>query len=150
MSYISFSNVFKNIWAISERLIRIFIIADIGTARNIPGTPQIYPQNNNDNKITTGCKPRFSPNNFGSKILPIKNWVAIKRDTIMMNDKLMLNCKNSIGITATIANIDPIFGIKFKKKVMDASSNATSTLNENKIINVMTAVKKDVKNFVAM
>lgn len=55
-----------------------------------------------------------------------------------------------MGMTATIAKIEPMLGIKFRKNVTDANKSATSTLEVNKMMNVMSAVKIDVKNFVAI
>ena len=53
-----------------------------------------------------------------------------------------------MGVAATMANMEPMFGIKFKKKVRVANSNATSTLNMKRMMNVINPVKNDVKNFV--
>ena len=78
------------------------------------------------------------------------NWVAINNVKNKINDSPNPNCKNMIGIAATIANIDPIFGMKFKKNVSVASKSATSTLKLINIINEINAVKNDVKNLVAM
>ena len=55
-----------------------------------------------------------------------------------------------MGVAATMAKMEPMFGMKFKKKVMVANSNATSTLKMKRIMNVINPVKNDVKNFVAM
>ena len=67
-----------------------------------------------------------------------------------MSAKLNFNFKNKIGAAATIAIIDPIFGMKFGKNVSVANKSATSTLNKNNIINEMIPVKNDVKNFVVV
>ena len=67
-----------------------------------------------------------------------------------MKEKLKLNCRNTMGAAATIAMMDPIFGMKLRKKVMVAKRSATSTLNIKRMINVMNPVKNDVKNLVAM
>ena len=112
----------------------------------MPAIPQIYPQKSNDRRITTGCNPKFSPSNFGSNMLPIMNWVADNSDKTRINKKLTLNCRNNIGVAATIAMTDPILGMKFKKNVIVANNSATSTLNINRIMNVINP-KKDVKKF---
>ena len=78
------------------------------------------------------------------------NWVAISNERIRMKDSPNPNCKKMIGTAATIANIDPIFGMKFKKNVSVASKSATSTLKLIRIITEINAVKNDVKNLVAM
>ena len=51
---------------------------------------------------------------------------------IRIKEKLKLNWRNIIGVAASMAIIDPMFGIKFKKKVMVARSNATSTFKDSK------------------
>ena len=125
-------------------------MADIGTAINIPAMPQMYPQNNNESKMTTGCSPKFSPSNFGSSIFPMKNCVEDNKLNINIKENPKLNCKKMIGVAASIAIIEPIFGMKLKKKVMVASNSATSTLKMNNRMKVMSPVKNDVKNLVAI
>jgi hypothetical protein len=126
------------------------MMADMGTAINMPAIPQMYPQNNNESNITTGCNPKFSPSNFGSTIFPMKNCVEDNKLNININENPKLNCKKIIGVAAKIAIMDPILGMKLRKKVMVARSRATSTLKINNRTKVMSPVRNEVKNFVAM
>lgn len=45
-----------------------------GIERNIPITPQIYPQNVRERSITRGDRLSLFPRNFGSSTFHIVNW----------------------------------------------------------------------------
>ena len=126
------------------------MIADIGTAKNIPDIPQIYPQNSNDNKMTTGCRPRFSPSNLGSTTFPIMNCTAANKDMSKIAGKLNPNLRKTTGKANTTANIEPIFGMKFRKNVAADNKNAASIPKIIRMINEMIPVRRDVKNLVAI
>ena len=100
--------------------------------------------------MTTGCRPRFSPSNFGSTTFPMMNWVAAKIDIRIMAGILNPNFKKTTGNAKATAKIDPIFGMKFKKNVAADNKNAESIPKIIRTINVMVPVNNDVKNFVAM
>ena len=57
-----------------------------------------------------------------------------------------IQIKKMIGTVATIANIDPIFGMKFKKNV-SVEAKVKSRFKLLRIINEINAVKNDVKTW---
>ena len=63
--------------------------AVMGVERNMPGRPQISPQSNSVNMITTGCNWNDEPMILGSTRLPLMNCTADNRTvTINMLAKL--------------------------------------------------------------
>ena len=104
----------------------ILIIAVIGAANNTPIMPHIIPQKISDKIIVIGCRPKASPNIFGSNMLPIIIWTTEGNKIIINICVNSGNCKTAIGSGRSTAITDPITGIKFKIKVRVPKIKASS------------------------
>ena len=90
-------------------MVKIIII---GTDKNIPIIPQMFPQITSDNIKTNGLRFKLLPVNLGSIMLPIISWVTIiPMVTIVNGRKVSLNCNNDSSIGKTEATIEPKVGM---------------------------------------
>lgn len=120
----------------------------IGTDKNIPIMPQIYPHITSDKIRTRGLRFRLLPVNFGSMIFPMISCVVIMPiDTTVNGINVSLNCSNDKSIGKIDATIDPIVGIKLSRKIRIAQNSEKSRLTLSIIMYDIIAVKKLVKNF---
>ena len=106
---------------------KIVSITIIGIDRNIPGIPQIVPHVANDNKITSGLRFKFSPIIRGSRKFPSPICTALNPNDTTINGVIVSNCTSVNNAGNIIPNNDPMVGIKFKKKIINAQNAAKST-----------------------
>ena len=104
----------------------ILIIAVKGAASKTPIMPQIIPQKIRDKIIVIGCKPKASPNIFGSIIFPITWWKKAGKRIISKTDDRSVYWSTAIGIGSNTAITEPITGIKFKINVKLPKMKANS------------------------
>ena len=105
----------------------ITVITVIGTQRNIPGIPQIEPHRPSENNMTIGLRFRRLPINRGSIKLPMENWIHVRTDATMINGPRVSNCTKVKTDGNAVAMIDPMVGMKFRKKISTAQKLAKST-----------------------
>ena len=88
-----------------------------GTARNIPGIPQMKPQRERESRITSGERLSCTPWSLGSIMLPSTISIEVfSRATYSMIAHLGENWIIAIKMVRTVAIMEPIFGMKFKMK----------------------------------
>ena len=114
----------------------------IGTLRNIPAIPQIFPKIPRDIIIIIGLKLRDLPISLGSMKFPIKSCTNIK-ETIVNTEIEKSNDWTIEKITGkTIAINEPMKGIKFNKKEKIPNKTARLLDSAKRIKKVRVPVKK--------
>ena len=114
----------------------------IGTLRNIPAIPQIFPKIPRDIIIIIGLKLRDLPISLGSTKFPIKSCTNIK-ETIVNTEIEKSNDWTIEKITGkTIAINEPMKGIKFNKKEKIPNKTARLLDSAKRIKKVRVPVKK--------
>ena len=112
----------------------------IGTARNIPGTPQIAPQKASDRMMPKLDSRSVWPSSIGSMMFPIRNCVTAHSTptiTVAVGSPVSTKARRT---AISVAMIDPTDGMKFRTKVSRATAVANSSPIVQKISQTIKAV----------
>ena len=99
-------------------------IAVSGIATNMPVTPQIAPQAKSENSVTKRLMLSVPPASRGSSTLPMKNCTAPIPASTTAAGATAWNCSSAKAVGSTVPRIEPIVGMKFKKKIVVAQKPA--------------------------
>ena len=126
--------------------------AVIGTANRAPVTPHNHPQKNREMNTTSRDKFKASPSSLGSRMVPVRIWAAVTQATTAKGVNPPPNWAKENNDTAPTAPIDPILGMKLRRKVSNPQTTANWTPKASKIrvvtvptarlINVLTLINR--------
>lgn len=104
----------------------------MGTQINMPGMPQMLPQNANANNTVSGLKFILLPIQYGSTKFPMINCMAPTAANIQKEAAKPSNITNENTKGNNEAIIDPMFGIKLKEKIKNAPNKCKWQTKQNK------------------